>query len=315
MGTVVYMSPEQVRAKELDSRTDLFSFGAVLYEMATGRVPFRGESTGVIFESILNRTQVPATRLNPDLPPKLEEIINKCLEKDRNLRYQHASEIRTDLQRLKRDTESTRITGAQVLPEKMANPRKLWLAIGVCVLTIGLAALTIRFLRSSRTAQIDSIAVLPFTNVSGDARGLAFTQLWATKGLGWPPLSLETRLERLEKEARFEAWLWFQRFLESVTEQQLEDLATHWRWPEPMPPPLPIGASKLDSLDRQTLQKMFDQNEREFGPLCSNRAVQPKSPTVAPLARNRMQKWGEGMDRFNPNFLGVQRPPNRRLDN
>jgi serine/threonine protein kinase len=113
LGTAPYMSPEQVRAKALDARTDLFSFGVVLYEMVTGTMPFRGESSGVIFNAILERPPIPAVRLNPDVPEELERILRKCLEKDRELRYQHASEIRTDLKRFKRDSTSGRAAVAE----------------------------------------------------------------------------------------------------------------------------------------------------------------------------------------------------------
>jgi eukaryotic-like serine/threonine-protein kinase len=169
VGTVAYMSPEQVRAKELDARTDLFSFGTVLYEMATGALPFRGDSTATIFDSILNCTPVAAVRLNPDVPAELERIINKALEKDRNLRYQSAADMRTDLQRLKRDTESTRTVAPQATTDKALKSPKLWVVLAACIAALALAIGGAWYMRSGMTAQIDSVAVLPFTNGSGDA--------------------------------------------------------------------------------------------------------------------------------------------------
>jgi serine/threonine protein kinase len=168
MGTVAYMSPEQVRGKELDSRTDLFSFGAVLYEMVTGTLPFRGDTSGMIFDSILNRAPAPAVRLNPEVPPKLEEIVNKALEKDRDVRYQHASDIKADLKRLKRETESGKTAARHASSDKTLKHHRLWVVLATCIAVIGLGA-GAWYLRSSRSAQIDSIAVLPFTNGGGDA--------------------------------------------------------------------------------------------------------------------------------------------------
>jgi serine/threonine protein kinase/tetratricopeptide (TPR) repeat protein len=175
LGTVAYMSPEQVRAKELDARTDLFSFGVVLYEMATGLLPFRGESSGVIFESILGRIPIAPLRLNPDMPPKLEDIINKALEKDRNLRYQSAAEMRSDLQRLKRDTDSHKLVGVAESAPVSRKRRLQWTVMGLLAL---IAAIVVAFLllRQSRhpfasqvdSASLNTIAVLPLQNRNGD---------------------------------------------------------------------------------------------------------------------------------------------------
>ena len=167
LGTVAYMSPEQVKGKELDARSDLFSFGAVLYEMCTGMLPFRGDTGGVIFESILNRTPVPVVRLNPDTPSKLEEIIGKCLEKDRSLRYQHASDIRTDLQRLKRDTESGKTVASSAAVPRWSRRTILITAMALASVAAVIAVGGFYF-RSSSRARINSVAVLPFSNASGD---------------------------------------------------------------------------------------------------------------------------------------------------
>jgi eukaryotic-like serine/threonine-protein kinase len=173
VGTVAYMSPEQVRAKDLDARTDLFSFGAVLYEMATGGLPFHGESSAVICEAIMNRAPVAVVRLNHDVPAELERIINKALEKDRDLRYQHAADMRTDLQRLKRDSESGK-SAASVAEAGVGehSRRRLWgvVAGAAAVVLVGAVFLAWRSLhsRTSDATPIHSIAVLPFANASRD---------------------------------------------------------------------------------------------------------------------------------------------------
>ena len=169
VGTVAYMSPEQVRARELDSRTDIFSFGAVLYEMATGELPFQGESSGVIFKAILADTPTSAIRLNPNLPTEMERIINKCLEKDRDLRYQHASDVRSDLQRLKRDSDSGRASAPS--SRFLASKRKIFAAaVATVLLILAAAAVGYSFLRRppKLTAQ-DSIMLADFTNTTGDS--------------------------------------------------------------------------------------------------------------------------------------------------
>ncbi len=173
LGTVSYMSPEQVRGKEIDARTDLFSFGIVLYEMCTGMLPFRGDTSGVIFESILNRAPASAVRLNPDIPAGLEHVINKALEKDRGVRCQAAAELRADLKRLKRDTGNGKSTATSAeVGMRTRSRRRLWgaVACAAVLVLVGSAFLVWRLLRyhSSDVSPIRSLAVLPFANASKD---------------------------------------------------------------------------------------------------------------------------------------------------
>ena len=167
LGTVAYMSPEQVKGKELDARTDLFSFGAMLYEMCTGTLPFRGDTSALIFKAILDQEPTAAVRLNPDVPQKLEEIIGKALEKDRDVRYQHASDIRADLKRLKRDTESGKTEKVGTQTPRWSRRTMLVGAIAL-VSVVAVIGVAVFYFGSGRRAHIGSVAVLPFANASGD---------------------------------------------------------------------------------------------------------------------------------------------------
>jgi TolB-like protein len=198
LGTVAYMSPEQARGEPLDARTDIFSFGAVLYEMATGRQPFAGNTSAMTFDAILNRAPVSPIRLNPQLPAEIERIVNAALEKDRNLRTQSAAEMGADLKRLKRDTESGR-SAREIPPVVPAARPKLWRRVAVAVAAIAVVAAYFLARRPAKTgtpAGPVTLAILPFQNLSGDSSldylGMALSDEVATTLSYAPTLAIRS---------------------------------------------------------------------------------------------------------------------------
>ena len=216
LGTVAYMSPEQVRAKELDARTDLFSFGVVLYEMATGTLPFVGESAGVIFDGIMNRAPVPALRLNPALPADFERVLEKSLEKERDMRYQSAAEMRTDLKRILRGTDSGRTHSADTQPPARPRPKRGIVFAGAALVVLLLAIGAIAWYekhspaQSATVASKPSVAVLPLQNLSAEPDSNYFsdgmtdeitTKLSKIQGIDVAPHSSVAALKATDKTA------------------------------------------------------------------------------------------------------------------